>query len=187
MAGGPERFESRVDACGHGTNQRLVLLVLFNARAGGRRNLNKSKAADPVWIQFQQTFYRPQAFEDALGVVEAINTDAELVLGRQVVQPGGWSRGRTQQSWPSFPPPVAMRWRSDTWRTVVSLATERHGERFPVDAGFKKSIHGIDKIVAVELGMKAQNAAAQQTREQFFPPWANGERLRIWPREYARK
>ena len=61
------------------------------------------------------------------------------------------------------------------------LAAVRDGERLPVDPRFEQAVDGIDEVVAVELGVKAEDAAAQQPVEQLLPPGADAERFGVRP------
>ena len=61
------------------------------------------------------------------------------------------------------------------------LSAARDGERLAIDPCFEQTIHGVEKIVAVELRMEAQDTAAEQALQQLVPPRADRERLGIRP------
>jgi hypothetical protein len=62
------------------------------------------------------------------------------------------------------------------------LAAKGNGERLAVDARFELAVDGVDEVVAVELRVKPQDAAAEQPVEQLDAPgqianasgWARG-------------
>jgi len=54
-------------------------------------------------------------------------------------------------------------------------------ERVAVDSGFHQPIDGVEKVVAVELGVEAEDPAAEQALQQLDAPGADGEGLRIRP------
>ena len=61
------------------------------------------------------------------------------------------------------------------------MALHHHRVLLPVDACFQIPVHGIDEVVAVELRVKAENAAAQQAFEQFVAPGTDSHLLRVGP------
>src|SRR5487761_2756061 len=172
----PLAREAAVDARGHGAHLRFVMLIFLDAGARRRGDLDKGEAADPLRIGLEQALDGAEALDDALGVVEAIDTDAELVFGRQVVQLA-YAAAAVRHALLQH-----LRFRRPRDRNRVAahggdLAAEGDGEGFPVDPRFEKTIPRIDEIVAVELGMKAENAAAQQSGDDFVAPGADGEGL----------
>ena len=50
-----------------------------------------------------------------------------------------------------------------------------------VDAGLEEPIHGVHEVVAVGLGVKAQDARAEHSLEQLVAPGADAEPLRVGP------
>src|SRR4051812_36643832 len=63
------------------------------------------------------------------------------------------------------------------------LALVSDAESLAVDAGLELSIHSVHEIVAVELGVKAENAAAEEAIEKLLAPRTDCEGFRIWPRD----
>ncbi len=131
-------------------------------------------------FELEQALDGAEALDDALGVVEAVDTDAELVFGRQVVQLA-YAAAAVRHALLQH-----LRFRRPGDRNRVAahggeLAAEGDGEGFAVDARLEKAIHRIDEVVAVELGMKAENAAAEQARKDLVAPGADGEGLGIGP------
>ena len=51
----------------------------------------------------------------------------------------------------------------------------------PVDPGLEEPIHGIHEVIAVGLGVKAEDARAEHSLEQLVAPGADAEPLRVGP------
>ena len=75
--------KSLVDALGQGTHRVLVVAVFVDARAAGRRDLDEGELPDALRIEFEQSLDGKKALDDALGVVEPVDADADQLAGRQ--------------------------------------------------------------------------------------------------------
>ena len=53
---------------------------------------------------------------------------------------------------------------------------------FPVDAAFHEPVGRLEEIVAVKLGVEAEDGRAEQPVDDLFAPRADAEGLRIRPR-----
>src|SRR5690348_16663202 len=62
------------------------------------------------------------------------------------------------------------------------LSPARDGERLAIDPRFEEPVDGIQEVVAVELRMKSQDAAAEEALEELVAPWTDRECFRIGPR-----
>ena len=62
-------------------------------------------------------------------------------------------------------------------------AAERDGERLAVDARLEHAVDRVEEVVAVELRVEAEDAAAEHAVEQLVPPRADRERLGVRPRD----
>ena len=51
----------------------------------------------------------------------------------------------------------------------------------PVDPRLEEPVHGIQEVVAVKLGVKAQDACAEHSLEKLLAPGADAETLRVGP------
>ena len=172
--------EALVDPRRHRSHAPFVFLVLPDAGAGRRRDLNEGEPADPFRLHLQQAFDRTQPLLDPLGVIEPVHTDADRVTGRQAVAlphvlaallDGLAHQGRG-------------RWPLDRDRVTLDrgrLAPIRDGEHLPIHPRFQQAIDGVHEVVAVEPGVEPENAAAQHAVEQLLAPRADGERFRIRP------
>ncbi len=69
--------------------------------------------------------------------------------------------------------------RIGTDQRAVSL--HHHRVLLPVSARFQIAVHGIQKIVAVELRVEAENAASQQAFQHFVAPGTDAHPLGIGP------
>ncbi len=159
----------------------LVVLVLLDAGARRRRDLDEGEFADPFRMCLEQPFDRPEPLLDSLGIVEPVDAGAD----RMCLAAGGSCRLTSCRH-------CCHRLRHDTrrwWpfdRDRVPLHRGRcapvgDGERFPVDSRLEGPIHRVDEIVAVELGVESEDAAAEQAVEQLLAPRADRECLRIRP------
>ena len=61
------------------------------------------------------------------------------------------------------------------------LPAEGDRERLAIDARFEQPVDGVDEVVAVELRVEAEDAAAEHPGEQLGAPRADRERLGIRP------
>jgi hypothetical protein len=55
------------------------------------------------------------------------------------------------------------------------------GALLAIDARFEVAIHRIEEVVAVELGLESQDAAAKQSFQQFGAPGANAQAFGVRP------
>src|SRR5579883_2998522 len=61
--------------------------------------------------------------------------------------------------------------------------TGSHGRRrWPVDATFQSTIHGLEEIMTMRLNVKADEVRAEKAFQHFRLPRTNSERFRIGPR-----
>src|SRR5688572_21449239 len=173
--------ESRIDSSYKRANSLLVTLIVFDTRARRRSDLNKGEPANPLGIQLEKPFDCAESLFDAFRVVESIDPDANSVIARKTVEVphllAAGIDGLLDQ--------LFLRRPLDRYRIPLDcrgLLPVRHSEGFAIHSRFNEPVHSVDEIVAMELGMKAENTAAQQTVEQLLPPRADPERFRIWPR-----
>ena len=52
---------------------------------------------------------------------------------------------------------------------------------FPIDSGLDETVDGFDEVVAVELCVEAEDAAAEHSCQQLIPPWTDPESLEVGP------
>src|SRR6267143_3813703 len=70
-------LEARVDAFHFGAYLGEKILVTLDIRPARRADLHESKTLLIVRIQFQKTLDATEAFQDAFGVIHAIDADPE--------------------------------------------------------------------------------------------------------------
>jgi hypothetical protein len=119
---------------------------------------------------------------DALGVVDAIDADAEQHIGRE----------------PELAPHLATTGIGDGRRPVRASARatrSRWGRggrascappctialALAIDAALHEGVDRVDEVVAVLLGVEADDARAEQAGEQLFAPRADADALRVGP------
>jgi len=66
-----------VDPARQGAHARVVVLVLIDAGARRRRDLNEHELADPFGFELEKALDREESLEYPLGVVEAVHADAD--------------------------------------------------------------------------------------------------------------
>ncbi len=120
-----------------------------------------------------------QAFQDSLGVVEAVDADAQAMIPGQfqVLQhalPALLDRGpgRLQlgigpldRDWIAFDQGL--------------LALEGDGRMLVLDARLQIAVDGLEEVLALVAGMEAEDGAAQQPLQDFAAPGADAEAFRI--------
>ena len=62
------------------------------------------------------------------------------------------------------------------------MAAERHRASLAVDAALHEAVDRLDEVVAMELGMEAEDGASEQSVDDLIPPGTDAEGLRVWPR-----
>src|SRR5687767_7675006 len=61
------------------------------------------------------------------------------------------------------------------------MSLHHYGVVFAIDACLEISIDGLDEIIAVALSVESNDAASQQSFQQFVAPRAYSHSLRAWP------
>src|ERR1700680_3171102 len=125
---------------------------------------------------FEQTLDGEETLDNALGVIHAVDTDAQEHVVRQLVDAehlGTAKRDRQLVVRPFRRPLDRNRIRLDS-RQIATVGNRR---RFTLDSGLQKSIHRLDKILAMKSRVKAEDGTPQQARDQLFSPGADAERF----------
>src|SRR5207249_9485848 len=60
-------------------------------------------------------------------------------------------------------------------------AVDRYGEGLAIDSRLDVAVHRVDENVAVELGVKSEDAAAEKPVDDRLAPRADSERLGVGP------
>ena len=107
-------IKTRVDAGGHFPHLYLVMLVFLDAGTRRCGNLDEREATDPFRIELQQAFDGTKALHDALGVIEAVDADTQLVLCRKIVQLPYVCCGSSERAFAPSQVPAARQWKSDS-------------------------------------------------------------------------
>src|SRR4026207_1163031 len=61
------------------------------------------------------------------------------------------------------------------------LAVARDLKPFPVHARFKRPVHRVEEVLAIESEMKAHEIISQQAVEKLRFPGETAEHFRVWP------
>ena len=122
-----------------------------------------------------------QAVENALGVVEALDADAEpYLLGEAVATAnrGAAFRHRLLILHAGGRPFDRDRIGPDEGLQVA----EGDARLLAIDTRFHEAIDGVEEIVAMELRVETNHGTAQQARDDFLLPWTDAEDFRVRPR-----
>ena len=127
-------------------------------------------------MALQQALDGEQSFFDALRVVEAVDPYADERVGReaQLREHVGTALGRRGDRLQPMGGPLD---RDGIWPHQGPLLAVDHGIVLAVDARLQEAVDRVEEVVAVELGVEAQNAAAEQPRQQLVAPGADPELL----------
>src|SRR5215204_5698654 len=87
---------------------------------------------------------------------------------------GDRSRGQIRREWPLDRDGISLH--------CGEFTAIGNSERLAVDPRFELPVDGIDEVVAMELRMKAEDAAAEQAVEQLLAPRTDRKCFWIWPR-----
>ena len=157
--------------------QRAVCIELAASR---RSSLDEYEPSLPRRQPRQQVIDGPHPVQNALRVVEALDPDGDPYFWRQrKLLPDGvpavLDRGLCRQR--GRRPLDRDRIRPDHGLT----AAERDGGLLAIDPALHETISRLEEVVAVELRMKAENRAAQQSIHDLLAPGADAERLGVRP------
>ena len=157
----PSLPEPLVDAGRQLLHHFVQFLVALDLGAARRGQLSETESAAEFRVPLEQQLNRQQAFLDALGVVQPVDADAEqrVRLQSQIAPHlGAAFLGTRRRLDPADGPFERDGIRTD--QRAVPL--HHHRVMLAVDARFQIAVHRIQEIVAVELRVEAENAAAQQ-------------------------
>ena len=124
-------------------------------------------------MELEQPFDGKEPLLDSLGVVEAIDAHAEQRVGvkpisRDHAAPALGDRRLLREPAVGHSIEIGYGRTSVVWppRTTAALR---------VDAGLEVAIHRVEEVVAMHLGVKPEDAAAEHPVEELLPPWADAE------------
>src|SRR5207253_5149985 len=75
--------EALVDARGERAHVGVKVLVLVDGAPRGRRHLDEGELPDPARLELEEPLDSAEALEDPFRIVQAIDPDTELHLGRK--------------------------------------------------------------------------------------------------------
>ena len=155
----------------------LDLLVAIDHPAAGSGELHEYEPLAVFGIGLEEEAQRPDPLRQALGVVDALDPHPdELGLDSEPAQelgPGDAQRvvdelGRD-----------ADRERLHVRRVLAA----RHRETLPVDARLERAVDRLQEVVAVVLGVEADQVGAEHAEQELALPRADPERLEVGPRD----
>src|SRR6185312_5957749 len=133
-------------------------------------------------MPYQEIVDRADAIKNALGIIEALDTDADTHIG--------WQREAPPDCVATFADGSLLskcRRRPFNRDRIGSdqgfLPTECDRCVLAIDAALHEAIRRFQKIVAEEFGVEAKDGASQQAVDNLLAPWTDDERFGIGPRD----
>ena len=174
-------FEAGINAVGLSFDLQLKVGVSLDAGAAGSAYLDEGELTLVAGVSLKKAFDGLESLEDALGVIDAINADAEercldsqLSEQRAAFLLSGQVAASLRNVAGQFD---ADRERLDGGEVIIAL----DGEVLPIDARLEDAVYGIEEIVAVTANMEADEIRTKEAIEQFALPRADFKRLRCGP------
>ncbi len=166
-----------VDLLHRRVHLRLQRLIAGNGAAAGRRELHEHEALAILGEALEEAAQGAEALGQALGVVEPLHPDPEELGGGVEAREQLLARrgGRVVHEAGSHAD------RKRLHRRDVLAAGDR--EALPVDAGLDRALHRVQKVVAVVLGVEADDVGPQHPQQQIVLPRADREGLEVRPRD----
>src|SRR5712671_4429302 len=153
-------LETRVDAVGLSGNLVQQILIALDVGAARRSDLDKGKAALVGRVKLEKKLDGPEALKNALGIVDAIDSDPEkLSRNVQLIT----DRGSLFAHVAVRPHRITVFLRSNANRIRAhagDMALAIHGEAVPFCERFHGAVYGREKIVTVRLNMKTDQVGA---------------------------
>src|SRR5580698_1756692 len=125
---------------------------------------------------------RPESLEDSLGVIDAIDADAEIAHINSQLGQNFPPRGCAIAVQIAVMPRVGVSHADRKWPDQRLMPLPAYRETVPVRICFERPVHRLQKIIAMRLHMKPNQIRAQQSIQKFALPRTNSNRLRIRPR-----
>jgi hypothetical protein len=172
--------ETPIDRLGHRLGLCLGLAIGWQAAARRGGDLQETETADPLRMVLDQTLHRAEPVGDALGVVEALDAHGKQRIGVQLIvtahHRSAIGHGRLAGQRGGRP---LDRDRVGSHQGYPAAGT--CGALLPIDAALQETVHGIQEIQAVELGVEPQDRAAEQSFQDLLAPGADAEDLGVGP------
>jgi hypothetical protein len=151
-------------------------MVGLDLASTGGRYLDEGETVFVIGHLFEKLFYGGESFQDSFGVVEPVDSDADIF---------GFFDANGRQDFLDldrfgfvFPRESDTYWERFDHAPVGIFGD---GELFQIDQGLELSSYGFYKVVAVELGMESNQVGAQHPVEDFLAIRADTECFRVWP------
>src|SRR4051812_3534714 len=146
-----------IHALSFGYNLVHEIVVTFDLGATGRPNLDEGELALVLRILLQKTLHAMEPFEDALCVIDAIDTHADIKRLRfELAKHLRLVSVERRHLGLGFGEHYADRERTNE----CQVATAIDGKAFPFHARFERTIDRLKEMIAVILHMKADEVCA---------------------------
>ena len=145
-------FKARVDPLSFGCHLGLELAISLDAAASGRADLDEGEFLLVAGMHFKKHLHCLEAFDDALGVVDAVDAHAkkgcfDAKFCKQQAAVFGYSSPLDIIS--------VLKLHADRERTHPRVVVvPAYGKVFPIDPGFEEVVHRIEKVIAVCLDLE---------------------------------
>jgi hypothetical protein len=169
-----------VDALDDHVKPLLERMIFRNRRPARRRQLHEDQAPAVLREALEQALDGEQPLLDALRVIEPVDADAEQRVGREAELGKDLSaalldrRGRYR---PAVRP--VNRYRIGANQRAHATVDDR--VELAIDPRFEEAIDRVEEVVAVELRVEAQDAAAQQAVQDLLGKRADTKPLEVRP------
>ena len=157
------------------------IAIALDIGAAGSTDLNEAEFALIVGMFVEHALDGPEALEDALSVIHAIDADAEEAdVNAELVENFSPHHGPLAVDI-AFVLRIGIGDADGKWadQRLMALAADR--KTIPVGVGFQSAIHGLEKIIAMRLNVKADQIGAEQAVQEFALPGTDPERFGIGP------
>ena len=171
-------LESLVDALRFRFYVRDQVLIAVDMGTAGSADLYMREAALVGRMLLQKPLNASKSLRDALGVVQPIDTNPQVIS--LAIEPGcdGSTLGAHGQVSIGIARCAFLEVDADGEGTNRSkVAALGYRKALPFDPRFQRPVNGLQEIVAVRLDVKADQVRAQQPLEQFPSPRTNTERF----------
>ena len=167
-----------VDRCHQGVDFVVEILVLGDFRPARRTHLQKHEPFAPLRVALEKPIDGAQALRNALRVVHAIDADGQRPLVSQSVR----LAERLNVAAADAVLRDALHVDADRKRADLGFVRgARDRKVLVVDARLDEAIDRVEKIVAMQLHVEAEQIAAEQAVEDLFLPRADAEGLPMRP------
>src|SRR5262249_48903943 len=148
----------------------------LDATAAGSRQLNEAQALAILRVALEEALERPESLGQALGVVDSLHPDPEQLdvetqLREETLPP---DVARLVHEFPGHADGIGF--------DVGGVVAAHDREPLAVDPRLERAVHRFQKVVAVVLGVEADDVGPEHPEKDLPLPGADAEGLEVGPR-----